>query len=57
MDGLHIILVGHQCCLSGGQMAVTAWWCDSGSHSQYSFSKSKQPHTNNTNSPDRHATL
>jgi len=35
------IILDHDGCLSGGQIAATAWWCDSSSHSQYSFSKSK----------------
>jgi len=40
----------HDNFLSGGQIAVTAWWHDSGSHSQYSFSKSKWQHRNKTTS-------
>jgi len=47
MDGPDTLLA-HEHCLSGGQIAVTAWWCDSGSHSQYSFSKSIEQHRNTT---------
>jgi len=41
-------VISQDVCLSGGHIAATAWCWHSGSHSQYSFSKSAQQNSSRT---------